>query len=362
MTPTMRLALASALFALSVFATACIVDDERALSGSDIDTRHAGLTSVSADGRYIIKLRNQAGRAAVTAAGGRQALDLPGQSAMAAYLPEAALHGLRNHPHVEYVEVDERRAPMAVTDPYGLGLVEADVIRADASNPVQEQIKVCVIDSGIQGGHPELAGLTVTGTNNSGTGAFDSDACGHGTHVAGTVAGASMGVAPDAVSLHIIKVFSGVDCAWTYSSSLVAALDACEDAGARVVSMSLGGSFKSRTEENAFASANSRGVLSIAAAGNDGNTKLSYPAGYASVVSVAAIDANLQIAAFSQRNSDVELSAPGVAVKSSYPYEHSLTVGGQKFHGNNIEGAPLSDGSGALVDGGSAYWAWSIRR
>jgi subtilisin family serine protease len=350
MKPTSRVA--AALFALSLSTTACIVDDEQALSRSDIDTQYAGLTGVSEDGRYIIKFKNDAGRAAMHAAGGRLALDLAAHGAAAAFLPEAALHGLRNNPNIEYVEVDERRYPMAVTDPYGLGLVEADVISADGAHPVQQAVKVCIIDSGLKGDHPEFAGLSVAGSNDSGSGAFNADSCGHGTHVAGTVAGASTGVAPDAVSLHIVKVFSGADCAWTFSSSLVAALNQCESAGAKVVSMSLGGSFKSRTEENAFGAANGRGVLSIAAAGNAGNTTLSYPAGYPSVVSVAAVDVNLAVATFSQRNADVELAAPGVAVKSSYPFEASLAVGAQKFHGSNMEGAPLSDGSGAVVNGG----------
>lgn len=347
---TSRVALASALFAVST--ASCVIDDQQALSGSDVASDHAGLTGTSQDGRYIVKFKNQAGRAAAHAAGGAVALDLAAHGAAAMYLPAAALNGLRNNPNIEYVEVDERRYPMAVTDPYGLGEVQADVIRADIANPVQQRIPVCIIDSGIKGDHPEFSALPVAGTNDSGTGAFNADTCGHGTHVAGTVAGASVGVAPDAASLHIIKVFDGADCAWTFSSSLVTALDRCEQAGAKIVSMSLGGSFKSRTEDNAFAAANSRGVLSIAAAGNGGNTQLSYPAGYASVVSVAAIDANRAIATFSQQNADVELAAPGVAVNSSYPFEASLAVGAQKFHGANIEGAPFADGSGGLVDGG----------
>jgi subtilisin family serine protease len=329
-----------------------VIDDQQALLDSDVATAHAGLTGVSADGRYIVKFKNQAGRAAAHAAGGRVALDLAQHGAAAMHLPEAALNGLRNNPNIEYVEVDERRYLLGVTDPYGLGLVEADVIRANTANPVQQGVTVCVIDSGIKADHPEFAGISVTGTSDAASGAFNSDECGHGTHVAGTVAGATVGVAPDAVSIHAVKVFSGSDCAFTFASGLVGALNACENAGAKVVSMSLGGSFKSRTEENAFAGANSRGVLSIAAAGNDGNTQTSYPAGYASVVSVAAIDQTRAVATFSQQNADVEVSAPGVSVKSSYPFEASVAVGTQKFHGSNIEGAPLTDGSGAVVNGG----------
>ena len=84
--------------------------------------------------------------------------------------------------------------------------------------------------------------------------------------------------------------------------------------------MSLGGSFKSRFEETAFKDAYNAGVLSVAAAGNGGNTSYSYPASYSSVVSVAAVDSNKVVADFSQKNSQVELAAPGVSVLSTVPY------------------------------------------
>jgi subtilisin family serine protease len=96
-------------------------------------------------------------------------------------------------------------------------------------------------------------------------------------------------------------------------------------------------------------------VLSIAAAGNDGNTVMSYPASYDSVVSVAAIDSDKQHASFSQYNSQVDISAPGVQVLSSVPFIQaaSLTVSGTSYSGHEIEGAPRTPGvTGALVDGG----------
>ena len=61
-------------------------------------------------------------------------------------------------------------------------------------------------------------------------------------------------------------------------------------------------------------------MLPIAAAGNSGINRKAYPAGYATVVSVAAIDADEVVAGFSQKNQDVELSAPGVGVLSSVPW------------------------------------------
>lgn len=59
-------------------------------------------------------------------------------------------------------------------------------------------------------------------------------------------------------------------------------------------------------------------MLIIAAAGNDGDSSKSYPASYSSVVSIGAVNSNKQIASFSQYNDQVELSAPGVGVESTY--------------------------------------------
>jgi hypothetical protein len=64
------------------------------------------------------------------------------------------------------------------------------------------------------------------------------------------------------------------------------------------------------TEQRAFDSLYAQGVLSIAAAGNDGNSRVSYPAGYDSVISVAAVDEAKNWATFSQYNKDVELAGP----------------------------------------------------
>ncbi|HEV8692956.1 MAG TPA: S8 family serine peptidase, partial [Lysobacter sp.] len=195
---------------------------------------------------------------------------------------------------------------------------------------------------------------------------WDNDQCGHGTHVAGTIAAANnslgvIGVSPAKVSLHIVKVF-GDSCAWSYSSTLVDAAQRCQSAGAKVISMSLGGSVSSATESNAFAQLNTQGILSIAAAGNGGNTALSYPASYPSVMSVAATDINNAHASFSQSNSAVDIAAPGVAVLSTYPHKDaSLSVGADSYLVGALEGTVQSSATGALVSGGlcDSVGSWS---
>ena len=257
------------------------------------------------------------------------------------------LNGLTRNPNIEYIEQDVIREPYAWANvpasesevrPYGIQMVQADKITPSSAG----NRKVCIIDSGYSDQHDDLRDYTGTDLTakltDSGSGTWNQDSCGHGSHVAGTIAAIAdngIGVvgANPGVALHIVKVFgnnalveSG-SCGWTYSSTLVNALNSCRAAGANVVSMSLGGAFKSRTEELAFNDANKAGVLSIAAAGNAGNNTTSYPAGYASVMSVAAVDANEVKGSFSQSNKDVEIAAPGVAVLSTTPWLDSNTLG-----------------------------------
>lgn len=308
--------------------------------------------------RYVVKFQrgaSAAGAAAIAAAGGEIVLTLGPQNAAAARIPAGALQGLSRNPNIEYIEGDPIRVPFAQTTPYGIPMVQADQV----SDAAAANRTVCIIDSGYYRSHEDLQSAGVTATTDSGTGDPFTDVCGHGTHVAGTVAALTnttgvLGVLPSGlVNLHIVKVF-GDDCAWAYSSSLVHAANQCAGAGANVISMSLGcsGRFcRSRTEDQAFADLYSQGILSIAAAGNDGTTNFSYPASYDSVVSVAAVDSTKTVAGFSQKNDQVELAAPGVAVLSTVPWleTNTLSTGTTTWSGNYITGGARSTGtSGAL--------------
>jgi len=314
--------------------------------------------------RYIVKFNDTAhGKAAIAAAGGSVVLDLPQVHAAAAHLPAAAVDALRTNPNIAYVEQDMPRYPMAQTAPYGIAMVQADQVSdAQAGNRT-----VCIIDGGYDLGHEDLdADSSVTGSNDPGTGNWYEATCSHGSHVAGTISALDnnvgvVGVNPSGnINLHIVKVFDGVDCGWAYSSTLVAAAYACRDGGANVISMSLGCSGRrcsSSTEDAAFTDLyNNYDILSIAAAGNDGSTQPSYPASYDSVVSVAAIDSSKVVASFSQQNSQVELAAPGVAVRSTVVTgtgsEESLTIGSFGYEVTAMQDSPDATGTGPLVDCG----------
>lgn len=306
--------------------------------------------------RYIVSFLDQ-GKAmpALAAAGARLELELPRHEAAAISIPPQALAGLQRNPHIEFIEPDVARWPMAQTTTWGITAVQASSVNYNAASG----LTVCIIDSGYSLGHEDLpSGAGVTASADPGTGDPFTDGSHHGTHVAGTIAALSngvgvVGVVPgDEIKLHIVKVF-GDSGTWAYSSTLVAALDKCiEEGGANIVSMSLGGSFKSRTEQRAFSDAFNNGVLSVAAAGNDGNTRKSYPASYDAVMSVAAVDSALTVADFSQQNDQVEVAAPGVAVRSTVPMgqgsEESLLVGGSAYEATAMQGSPAGSANAAL--------------
>jgi len=230
---------------------------------------------------------------------------------------EKFIEKLRKHPSVESIEPDYQRYLMAQNQPWGIARTQSDQLSDnDAGN-----MTVCIIDSGYQQSNPDLTANNASGTNNSGTGNWYQAGGSHGTHVAGTIAGVNnsegvVGVLPNTnVNLHIIKVFNA--SGWGYSGDLTDAVDTCVNNGAKVINMSLGGSGSSNAERNALQAAADQDVLLIAASGNDGNTTLSYPASYDSVMAVGALDSNNQHAEFSQYTSQVEISAPGEAVLST---------------------------------------------
>jgi thermitase len=195
--------------------------------------------------------------------------------------------------------------------------------------PATGGVKIGIVDTGIDQTHPDLSGKTVNCADSTG-GVLVEGSCVddnmHGTHVAGTIAAKAnnaTGVAGVAFNANFAICKALRTAAGTGLTSDVAnCINWTHTRGAKVISMSLGGG-QSTTLQNAVANAwkggAANGSVLVAAAGNDGDSTVNYPAGYAQVVSVAATDHNDARASFSNTNADVEVAAPGVSVLSTIP-------------------------------------------
>jgi thermitase len=200
--------------------------------------------------------------------------------------------------------------------------------------PASGGVKVGVVDTGIRATHEDLVGkLANCAKSYTGipilSGSIQEGSCsddnGHGTHVSGTItanANNGKGVAGVAFNsqLAMCKALGGPLGSGS-TSDVANCIRWAHDKGAKVISMSLGGGASTTLQQAvqyAWAGGGTGGSVIVAAAGNDGDATLEYPAAYAEVVSVAATDNRDQRASFSNANSDVEIAAPGVDVLSTY--------------------------------------------
>jgi serine protease len=320
---------------------------------------------------YLVGFKAGASTAALEAAGIKVLDQWAEIGAAHVKASSTALDRLVKNGVLDYYEADAERHVLGAlyTDgTYTWGIQAVKATQAWNLGATGAGIKVCILDTGIDYNQPEFKKAdgtsVIKGSKNFvADGHPDAtDGHDHGTHVAGTIAGQTnnsgsyIGVAPG-VDLYIGRVLDDTGSGTT--SAILNGVNWCSDTvKANIISMSLGGSMKSRTEENTYNSAYTKGVLTIAAAGNDGNNRLSYPAGYTNVVSVAAIDANLAHASFSQYNSDVELSGPGVHVLSSVPLGKGLkgtaTEAGTTYVSNPLEFSNNGSVTGPVVSCGIA--------
>ncbi|QQP95202.1 S8 family serine peptidase [Lysobacter enzymogenes] len=310
-------------------------------------------------------LKSSQGARAAGLASGTTHFEFDNLNSIVMTLPPQVIEALRKNKNL-VIEQDPLRYPASEMMPWGVPAVQgpdAVAVGADGSG-----VKVCVIDSGILATHEDFAGIAMSGTASNGK-SWNTDNCGHGTHVAGTIAAVGnnsagvVGVSPGKVSLHIVKYFDGPSCAGgAYASGLVSAAQACAAAGAKVINMSLKSGLGNSGERDAFAKLVASGVLPVAAAGNDSSTSKSYPASYPSVLSVGAIDRGKNWASFSNYNSEVDVAAPGVDITSTYPMKGTpLTVGAGSYATLAMAGTATATVSGALVDGGTcdSRGSWS---
>ena len=293
-------------------------------------------------------------------AGGRRALRLRLVRALAVgpregTSLEALRTRLRSSDRVQRVEDD---GPIAISknanDPgvseqYAIKQKDDhDIDAPGAWNQRTSCTKVAVLDSGVQTNHPDLKGNLwentkdpSNGRDDDGNGVVDDrfggdlvdgkgsgdDQHGHGTHVAGIIGARGnndRGIAGLCWSVKIVAVrVLDAEGRGTWSQE-IAGIDYAIGAGAKVINASFGGPTGSEIVREAIQRAKSKGVLLVAAAGNDGvnaDATPAFPAAYpdSNILSVAATNSKDKLASFSNYGATtVDLAAPGDRVASTF--------------------------------------------
>lgn len=195
-------------------------------------------------------------------------------------------------------------------------------------------VLVAVIDSGVDGSHPELAGSIA--------GAFDALASTappnkHGTAIAGLIAahGRLMGAAP-AARILAVRVFDAAGGGTTFG--VIKGLDYAATQHARIINMSFAGP-PDPIVRRSLAAADKQGTVLVAAAGNAGpKSPPLYPAAYPEVIAVSASDADNKPSTFSNRGKHIAVTAPGTDILVAIPDGEFEVSSGTSYSAAEIAG------------------------
>lgn len=236
----------------------------------------------------------------------------------------------------------EKNTPVQVTTTsWGLDRIDQSFLPLSGTygpRPNGSGVRVYVIDTGVAP-HSEFGARRETGAS-----AFDdgvTDCNGHGTHVAGTIAGSSVGVAPGATVVPVrVLDCSGAGSAGSTIAGLQWAYDDALSRGVRgIINLSLGGPY-SASLNDAVNTAVNRGMTVVVAAGNQGtNACNTSPASAALAITVAATASDDSRASFSNFGSCVDIHAPGVGITSTWLNGGYSSLSGTSMAAPHVAGA-----------------------
>ena len=350
-----RSALLAPLAALAVGLTCTAAP--AAAAPREVEVTRAGAAAVRGD--YVVTLREGAeprGLARALQVSPRHVYT-SALHGFAATLTDGQVRALQRDASVVAIEEDQRAVADAVqSTPGGLhGLDRIDQRALPLSGTYTSAttaagVTAYVVDTGIDTSHRDFGGRARNVYD--ALGGDGKDCNGHGTHVAGTIGGATHGVAKG-VQLRGVRVL-GCDGSGT-TSGIIAALDwvRAHHVKPAVANLSLGGGY-SAAQNAAVTSLVDAGVATAVAAGNEGRDACRVsPASAAGVVTVAATDRTDTRASFSNHGSCVETYAPGVDVTSTWLGGATRTISGTSMASPHVAGV-MALHKGARGDAPSA--------
>jgi subtilisin family serine protease len=263
----------------------------------------------------------------------------------AATLPAQALQGLVHNPNVAFIEADAVVQLDVTQSPATWGLDRIDQRNLPLSNSYTYNftgagVNAYIIDTGILATHNEFGGRVESGYTAINDGRGTNDCHGHGTHVAGTVGGATYGVAKG-VRLYAVRV---LNCSGSGTNAgVIAGIDWVTGNRIRpaVANMSLGGSASSAVDTAVNNSINA-GVVYAVAAGNSNANACNYsPARAANAITVGATTSSDARASYSNFGTCLDLFAPGSSITSAWYSSNTSTntISGTSMASPHVAGA-----------------------
>jgi len=205
-------------------------------------------------------------------------------------------------------------------------------------------IIVGILDSGIEA-HPQFDDVYIVHIDLAGGGVAGPGAA-HGTSVASIISGKE-GIVPNA-ELFVVRVLDdeGLGNSYHVAEGIVQAVDL----GGKVINLSLGVYQDSVLMRQAVKYASDRGVVLVAAAGNDGYDRMPFPAAYEEVLAVTALDAEGSQGVFPNQSPEIDFAAPGIGVRTAKEDEGTTLFSGTSAAAPFVSGtlASLMSGDQAM--------------